>query len=87
MLQIKKQKLKYYGHIVRHECLEGVMIEGRTEGKRRRRRPCKQGHDDITEWLEVDIRNAKRATENRKYYTVGWGRKVLERIRDRMMMS
>ena len=27
--RIKKQKLKHYGHTARHECLEGLMIEGR----------------------------------------------------------
>ena len=66
--QIKKQKLKYYGHIARHECLENVVIEGRVEGKRGVGRPCRQWHDDIKEWLGMDICAAKRAAEHRDNY-------------------
>ena len=40
------------------------MIEGRIEGKRGRGKPHRQWHDDIKDWLGVDIENAKRATDN-----------------------
>ena len=68
MRQIKKQKLKYYGHIARHECLEGVLIEGRMEGKRRKGRPCRKWHDDIKDWLNMDIYGVKNATRDRNHY-------------------
>ena len=34
----------------------------------------------------MDIQTAKRATENRNYYRLSWGRNVLERIRDSMVI-
>ena len=55
---MKAQKLKYFGHISRHECLERTMIEGRIG------RLCRHSWRDdvVVERLQVDIGIAKRAT-------------------------
>ena len=47
---IKKQKLKYFGHLKKSEGLGKIILEGKIEEKRERGRPRRQ-------W-ERDIRNA-----------------------------
>ena len=65
---IQKQKLKYFGHLKRHDCLERIVIEGRVEGKRGRGRPKRQWHEDVVDWLGMTIGGAGRAAEDRTAY-------------------
>ena len=60
-----------------------VMVQEKLqEGKRRRRRPRRQWHDDIKDWFGVDIENAKRATDNRENYKLLVRAATSSRIRD-----
>ena len=40
--QVKKQKLKYFGHIKRHDTLERLILEGKVEGERGRKGKTKE---------------------------------------------
>ena len=65
LMQIKKQKLSYFGHIKRHQSLERTILEGRVEGKRKRGRPRRQWEDDIRDWLQMSVEKAGRLAQDR----------------------
>ena len=65
---IKRQKLKYFGHLKRHDCLERIVMEGRVEGKRSRGRTKQQWNEDVVEWLGMDSSSAGRTAANRTVY-------------------
>ena len=43
----KEKKLKYFGHLKRSEGLGKIILEGKIDGKRGRRRPRSQWERDI----------------------------------------
>ena len=53
MLQIRKRKLRYFGHIKRHEGLEKTIMEGGIPAKRRRGRPRRRWIQDVTDGLNM----------------------------------
>ena len=62
-----KQRLKYFGHVKRHEGLEKQLLEGFVAGKRSRGKQKKKWTDGIEEVLglstsEARDRDAYRAT-------------------------
>ena len=57
---VEKQKLIYYGHEKRHDCLTRTILEGKVDGSRGRMRPRHQWMDDITDWLNMDCERAGR---------------------------
>ena len=65
---IKQRKLKYFGHIKRHETLEKHILEAKVNGKRRRGRPPRQWEQDIKEWLDTDVTTAGHQALNRNLY-------------------
>ena len=65
---ISKLKLKYFGHIKRHNCLEKTFLEGRLAGKRRRGRPRKRWEKDIEELLKISVVDAGRKALNRSSF-------------------
>ena len=65
MQYVKKQKLKYYGHVKRHDCLERTLLEGKVDGRRGRGRPKRQWMDDVTEWLGMDYERVGRLAMDR----------------------
>ena len=65
---VKKLKLKYFGHIKRHETLEKHILEARTEGKRGRGRPTRRWEQDIEEWLGTTTTQAGRLAGDREKY-------------------
>jgi len=66
MHTIKKQKLKYFGHVKRHDNLEKHILEAKLNGKRRKGRPTKCWEDNIKEWTGKPITEAGRIAKNRK---------------------
>ena len=65
---IRYQKLKYFGHIKRHDVLGKTILEGMVEGKRSRGRPSRQWEKDITETLNMSTTVAGRTAENRSVF-------------------
>ena len=60
-----RQKLKFFGHIKRHECLEQDIYEGLVEGKRGIGRPKRRWSQNITERLQTSVANAGRSAQDR----------------------
>ena len=46
-----KRKAKYFGHIIRKDNIQKMLIEGKVEGKRTRGRPRRGWTSDIKEWV------------------------------------
>ena len=67
---MKRQKLKYFGHTLRHDSLEKLIMQGRVEGSRRRGRPRRRWMDDVVEWLEMGAEEAVRLAADRKTYRI-----------------
>ena len=53
---IKSRKLRYYGHIRRHDSVQRDLLEGSVEGKRSRGRPITTWMDNIKEWTNISMR-------------------------------
>ena len=62
---VEKQKLIYYGHEKRHDCLTQTILEGKVDGSRGIGRPKRQWMDDITDWLNMDCERAGRLAMDR----------------------
>ena len=62
----KTLKLKYFGHIKRHETLERHILEARMDGRRGRGRPTRRWEQDINDWDGYD-NNSGRKTGRRSY--------------------
>ena len=65
---VKSQKLRYFGHIKRHQCLERDIMEGMIEGSRSRGKPRRRWEDDVKDWLSMDVVSAGRLAADRN----GW---------------
>ena len=56
----KTLKLKYFGHIKRHETLERHILEARIDGRRGRGRPTRRWEQDINDWMDMTTTQAGR---------------------------
>ena len=62
---IVRQRLKFFGHVKRHDCLERDIYEGIIEGKRGRGRPRRRWSQDISDRLQSTITDAGRRAQDR----------------------
>ena len=62
---IMRRKLKYFGHVKRHECLERDIYEGIVEGRRGRGRPRRRWSQDIADRLNSTVTEAGRHAQER----------------------
>ena len=62
-----RQKLKYFGHITRHDCLEKQILEGKITGKRKGR-PHRRWVEDITDILKMSTTDIAELAEDRIKY-------------------
>ena len=65
---IMSTKLKYFGHVKRHDCLEKDIYEGIVEGKRGRGRPRRRWSQDISERLNTTVTEAGRRANDREAF-------------------
>ena len=65
---IIERKLKYFGHVKRHEGLEKEILERQVQGKRTRGRPRRRWSQDITERMKTTITRARRIAQDRTAY-------------------
>lgn len=70
----KRRKLKWFGHVTRHNTLPKTVLQGTLEGGRRRGRQLKCWMDNIKEWTQMDSPTLIRRAEDR----AGWRRLVLD---------
>ena len=62
---VKKQKLRWFGHVSRSSCLAKTILQGTVKGKRKRGRQKKKWEDNIKEWTGMDFASSTRTAENR----------------------
>ena len=65
---VKSQKLPYFGHIKRHQCLDRDIMKGMIEGSRSRGKTRRRWEDDVKDWLSMDVVSAGRLAADRN----GW---------------
>ena len=55
VLSIKKKKLAYHGHVIRHHSLQKLVLEGMVDGKRGRGRRRKSWTSNVSEMTKVSM--------------------------------
>ena len=66
--QVKRRKLKWYGHVSRSQGLAKTFLQGTVRGTRRRGRQKKRWEDNIPEWTGLSLSDTTRSSENRDYW-------------------
>ena len=62
---VKKEKLRWLGHVSRSFGIAKTILQGTVKGKRKRGRQKKRWEDNIKEWTGMDFTSSTRAAENR----------------------
>ena len=65
LTMVKKQKLRWFGHVSRSSSLAKTILQGTVNGKRRRDRQQKRWKDNIKEWTGIDFVSSTRAAKTR----------------------
>ena len=68
LTMVKKQKLRWYGHISRSSGMAKTILQGIVKGARRRGRQKKIWEDNVKEWTRMEFGDSLRAAEDRE----GW---------------
>ena len=62
---IKKRKCQYFGHIIRGNRVQRLLMEGRINGRRGRGRPKTMWTDNIKEWTKISYNDYQSGTRSR----------------------
>ncbi|KAG1671834.1 Ceramide synthase 5 [Nymphon striatum] len=62
---VKERKLKYYGHIKRHQTVQRTTLEGKVEGKRSRGKQRLKWEDNIKGWTKRSMEECGRLAKDR----------------------
>ena len=62
---VKQRQVAYFGHIIRRDGLERLLVEGRLNGKRGRGRPRSLWMDNIKEWTKLSYVDCVRKADDR----------------------
>ena len=62
---IKKRKCQYFGHIIRGNEVQRLLMEGRINGRRGRGRPRTMWTDNIKEWTKISYNDCIRVAQDR----------------------
>ena len=63
---IRRKKLQYFGHLMRHNNICKTLLEGHINGKRNRGRPRMSWLDNITEWTGCSYEQTVRICMDRR---------------------
>ena len=63
---IKQRKCRYFGHLIRRDGLQRLLLEGRINGKRGRGRPRTMWMDNIKEWTKLNYNENIRMAQDRE---------------------
>ena len=66
MNTIKQRKCVYFGHLIRGEGLQRLLLEGKFNGKRERGRPRFTWFSNIKEWTGMNYAEAIRKAQHRE---------------------
>ena len=76
--QVKRRKLKWYGHVARSQGLAKTFLQGTVNDTRRKGRQKKRWEDNIPEWTGLRLSDTTRSSENRDYWRVLVAKKCTE---------
>ena len=62
---IQTKKLKYFGHIIRHDSLHRTILDGKVNGSRGRGRPRTTWSTNICQWTDLRYHQAVRKAQRR----------------------
>ena len=62
---LQTNKLTYFGHIARHDCLPKTILTGIHEGKRKRGRPRRMWTNDIKDWTARSMTDCMHLAQDR----------------------
>jgi len=65
LLEVKRRKLRYFGHVVRADNLCTYVLHGIVAGKRRRGRPRRRWTDDIKQWTGIPVAECVQLAKDR----------------------
>jgi hypothetical protein len=65
---IKRRKMIYFGHILRHDCLQKTMLEGMVEGKRKIGRPRTTWSKNARDWTNLNYEECAREAQSRTWW-------------------
>ena len=65
MTLVKKQKLRWFGHVSRSSSLAKTILQGTMKGTRKGDRQKKRWEDNIKEWTGMDFASSARAAEKK----------------------
>ena len=63
---IKKRKCQYFGHIIRGDGVQRLLMEGRINSRRGRGRPRTMWTDNIKEWTKISYNDCIRVAQDRE---------------------
>ena len=63
---IKRRKMKWFGHVTRHNSLSKTILQGTVEGRRKRGRQRKLWSDNIKQWTEMDLYSLLNLAQDRE---------------------
>ena len=61
-----KRKCQYFGHIIRGDGIQRLLMEGRINGRRGRGRPRTMWTDNIKEWTKMSYNDCIRVAQDRE---------------------
>ena len=68
---IEKRKTIYFGHMIRRDNIQRMLVEGRVEGKRCKGRPRMEWTTNIQEWTQItSYEEMIRKTQNRERWRI-----------------
>ena len=65
---VKKRKLKFFGHMARHNSLQKTVMAGRVSGRRGRGRPRRRWEDDVKGMLDSSMQGAGTLAQDRRTF-------------------
>ena len=68
LVTAKQRKAAFFGHIMRKNGLQRLLLEGKLNGKRGRGRPRLLWMENIKEWMKLSYVECVRKADNRKQW-------------------
>ncbi|XP_076468832.1 uncharacterized protein LOC143299483 [Babylonia areolata] len=65
LVTIKRRKMAWFGHVIRHNTLSKTILQGTVEGGRRRGRQRKSWSDNVKEWTKMTMPDLLTTAANR----------------------